>query len=244
MVEAGFDRFADHGLQALADDGQLDPGHTGDHRAVTGHRRAHLVGTNITETGLNATDTTVADLQARDLTVLDDIDPEIVRRPGKGPGHRVVAGDSTAPLNKTTIHRVAGLRTHIQQRYHLGDPLTGEHLAIHTLHLDCIRPAPEYFSLVPVEGKTYQAILAEHNVVVQLFTQSLIALERMLIEAGALRVKVIGTGNRGVAASVTTPDPTFFQYSDIGDAVILGQVVGGGQAMPSPADDHYVIAGF
>ena len=48
----------------------------------------------------------------------------------------------------------------------------------------------------------------------------------------------------GYGAGIAAPDPAFFQHRDIGEAVVLGQIVGSGQAMAAAADDNGVIFGF
>ena len=47
----------------------------------------------------------------------------------------------------------------------------------------------------------------------------------------------------GYSAGIAAPDPAFFQHRDIGEAVVLGQIVGTGQAMAA-ADENGVIFGF
>ena len=44
----------------------------------------------------------------------------------------------------------------------------------------------------------------------------------------------------------TLPRPmaALLEHGDIGDAVVAGQVVGGGEPMPAAADDDHVVAGF
>ena len=57
-------------------------------------------------------------------------------------------------------------------------------------------------------------------------------------------VGAIRTHDGGVAAGVAAADPAGFQHRHIGDAVVLGQVVGRGQAMAAAANDDHVVAGF
>ena len=44
----------------------------------------------------------------------------------------------------------------------------------------------------------------------------------------------------------TLPEPmiAFLDHGDIGDAVLLGEVIGGGEAVAAAADDHHVVGGL
>ena len=63
----------------------------------------------------------------------------------------------------------------------------------------------------------------------------------MFEERGAFRVKIIRTGNLGIAPTVATAYPAAFQHCDIGNAVLFCQVISCGKAMSSPADNDHVI---
>ena len=66
----------------------------------------------------------------------------------------------------------------------------------------------------------------------------------MLVDRRALVVEIVGADDRGVAAGVAAADPALLEHGDLGEAVLLGQVVGRGEAVPAAADDHRVVGGF
>src|SRR5579872_2195759 len=66
----------------------------------------------------------------------------------------------------------------------------------------------------------------------------------MFVEPGALVPQIVRADDRRIAAGIAEPDRALLQYRDIGDAVFLGEVIGGGEAMPAAADNHDVVARF
>src|SRR5690606_215324 len=53
--------------------------------------------------------------------------------------------------------------------------------------------------------------------------------------------EVVGAHDRRVAAHVAATEITLFEHGDVGDAVVLRKVVGGGQTMPAAADDDDLV---
>jgi hypothetical protein len=49
---------------------------------------------------------------------------------------------------------------------------------------------------------------------------------------------------RRVAGHIAAGEPALIQHRDVGDAVVLDEIVRGRQAVPSPADDDDVICPF
>ena len=74
--------------------------------------------------------------------------------------------------------------------------------------------------------------------------QDLPQLQRVLVDGRALVPEVVGADDGGVAGHVAAGQPALFQDGDVGHAVVLGQEVGGGQAVPAAADDHGVVGGL
>src|SRR5580692_6421841 len=64
----------------------------------------------------------------------------------------------------------------------------------------------------------------------------------MLVEPGAFVPQIVGADDRRIAPRVAEANRSLFQHRDIADAVLLGEVVGGREAMPAAADDHDTIA--
>ena len=63
----------------------------------------------------------------------------------------------------------------------------------------------------------------------------------MLVERRIAGQQVVRADDRGVAADIAGAEIALFDHRDIGQAVILGEVVGGGKAMAATADDHCII---
>ena len=89
-----------------------------------------------------------------------------------------------------------------------------------------------------------QAAGAEHDVVVQVLAQRLVQAAGLFVDRGRGVLQVVRADDRGVAAGVAAAEPALFDDRDIGDAVVLAKVVGGGKAVAPGADDDRVIGGF
>ena len=89
-----------------------------------------------------------------------------------------------------------------------------------------------------------QAALRMHHVVVQVRLQPFPQLQGMGVEFRIAGQEVIGAHDGGVAPDIARPEIALFQHGDVGHPVVLGQVIGGGQAMPAAADDDGVIFGL
>src|SRR3546814_10809100 len=55
------------------------------------------------------------------------------------------------------------------------------------------------------------------------------------------RQQVVGAHDRRVAPDVASAEPALLQHRDPGDAVVLGEVVGGGEPVSAAADDDHVV---
>src|SRR5207249_10211055 len=83
--------------------------------------------------------------------------------------------------------------------------------------------------------------LTEHNVIVQLLTKAFPHFQGLLVQMGALVPEIIGAHDGSVSTDAAAPEPALFEHGDIGDAVFLGKVVGGGQAMAASSDNNHII---
>ena len=83
----------------------------------------------------------------------------------------------------------------------------------------------------------HDAALREHDVVVERLRQALPQLQRMVVERGALVEQVVGADDGGVAAGVAAADPAFLEHGDVGEPMLLGQVIGGAESMTAAADN-------
>jgi hypothetical protein len=162
---------------------------------------------------------------------------------GVAPGDGVVPGDAAAPLEGRADDRIARRIRDIEGRAeHLGffrrQPLVvdaveavGVDVALGGLHVVC------------VVGEHHDAARRVHDVVVEFGRQVLPQLERVLIQGCALVVEVVRADDRGVAPGVAAAEPALLDHGDVGEAVLLRQVVGCGEAMAAAADDDTIVAG-
>ncbi len=97
-----------------------------------------------------------------------------------------------------------------------------------------------------------------HDVIVQFGSgfQLFPKLQRMAVEFRIARHEIVGAhtvspamndapsipSHGGVAPDVAAAQIALFQHRDIGDPVVLGQIVGGRQPVTAAADDHHIMA--
>ncbi len=115
--------------------------------------------------------------------------------------------------------------------------------------IDAVQPigvhaAMDVAHVLQVVTEVVDAALAEHDVVIQILAQSFPQLHRFFVEVRGFVPQIVGAHDGGVAAGVATANPALFQHRDVGHAVLLGEVVGGRQAMPATADDQRVVFGL
>src|SRR5215467_10715224 len=58
---------------------------------------------------------------------------------------------------------------------------------------------------------------------------------------GALVPQIVGANHGGVPPGIAAAQPSLLDHRDIGNAMLLGEVIGRRQAMPAAADDDDVI---
>jgi hypothetical protein len=71
------------------------------------------------------------------------------------------------------------------------------------------------------------AALAHHGIVVDVLLQTLPQLHRPFVERDVAGQQIVRADDRGVAPDVAAAEPTLLQHCNVGDAVLLGQIVGG-----------------
>ena len=86
--------------------------------------------------------------------------------------------------------------------------------------------------------------LFEHDVEVQVRGEPLVELDGTVIEARPLGCEIVGPHDRGVSSRPSAPYVALLHDRHIGDAVVAGEVVGGGETVnPTTHDDHVIGRG-
>lgn len=222
-------------------DRQPQPDHAGQHRAVPSRGQRDPAGGDPAAAGVHRDRPVAGQLDPGDRAVLHEVHPERVGGAGVGPGHVVVLGDAAAPLQGGAGDRVPHAGVGVDDRAELPDLVRVEPLGVHAVEPVGVDPPPALPLVVRVVRQVQHAALAEQDVVVQLLGQALPQPQRVLVDRRALVPQVVGPDDRGVAGHVAAGQPAPLQHRDVGDAVVAGQVVRGGQAVPATADDDHVV---
>ena len=99
----------------------------------------------------------------------------------------------------------------------------------------------EHLHVVHGMRQHHHAARRIHDVVVELLAEPLPELQRMLVDRRALVPQIVRADDRRVAPGIAAAEPALLEHRDIGDAVLLGEVVGGRQPVAAAADDDDVI---
>jgi len=83
-----------------------------------------------------------------------------------------------------------------------------------------------------------------HGVVVEILLHVLPQFQGVGIELGIAGQEVVGAHDGGVAAHIAAADIALLDHRDIGDSMVLGEVVSRGQPVPAAADDDDIILGL
>ena len=162
---------------------------------------------------------------------------------GIAPGHGVVPPGAAARLPQRAEDGIARA-VDVQDRAQLLHPGGRDEFGRHALQGVGVRGAQVAAHLVVGLRQHHHAAGAEHDVVVQVLAQRLVEAARLFVDRGRGVLQVVRPDDRGVAPGVAAAKPALFDDRDIGDAVVLAKVIGGGQTMPPGADDDGVIGGF
>ena len=90
-------------------------------------------------------------------------------------------------------------------------------------------------------GEREVPVLREHQVEVEIGGELLVELDALGVEGGAFGRAVVRPDDRRVAARRTRADIALLEHGDVGDAVVLGEVVRGREPVGAAADDDDVV---
>jgi hypothetical protein len=102
----------------------------------------------------------------------------------------------------------------------------------------------QHLDVMDIVRQHHDAAGRVHGVVVEVLGEIVPQLQRMVIEARAFVIEIIRADDGGVAAGIAAAQPALFDHGNVGDAVFLGEVIGGAETMPAGADDDDVVFRF
>jgi hypothetical protein len=184
----------------------------------------------------------VLDAEAGNLAILDDVDATCVRRAGVAPGDRVMACGAAARLEQAAEDRIARIVGAIEQRHPSCEFGAIEPHRVDAVELHGVAAPAVLIALGVGMGEVDDAALGEHDVEIEFLREPFPQLERPLVEVRVGLEQIIRTHDRGVAAGVAQAERAPLQHGYVGDAMFLGEVVGGREPVPAAADDHDVVA--
>ena len=151
-----------------------------------------------------------------------------------------MAGRGAVPMPEPGKHRQLG-RVEIETGHQFGDGLAVNQFGAPAKMLVYLGALAEgsYRGIRVGEGELPP--LGVHDVEIEFVGQLLVQLHRRAVKGHPFRRQVVGADNCGIARGVAAPQVGFLQHRDIGDAVVFGQVIGGGHTVPAAANDHNVI---
>ena len=180
----------------------------------------------------------------RDRAVLEDVDAAHRGPPGIAPCHGIMPRRARPFLQRATHHRIAGLWRNRQRRAVILALLRGQPAVV-----DAVQPVGmdvplEALHVMHVMGEHQHAPARIHDVVIQFLAEVFPQIDGVIVKPRAFIIKIVRPDDRGVAPGIAAAQPALVDHRDIGDAVLLGQIIGGTQTMPARADDDHVIFGL
>jgi hypothetical protein len=154
-----------------------------------------------------------------------------------------VAGGAGAGLQEAAHDRETGV-VEVQERRDLPHAGLIEQFGVHPVQPHGVAAADLGVALGVGVGEVQDAPLADHGVVVEVLLHPFPQLHRQLVERDVAGQHVVGADDGGVAADVAAADPALLHQGHVGDPVLLGQVVGRGEAVAAPSDDDHVVGLF
>lgn len=240
------DRFhglRDQGLQRIGFERQPNPGCVHDDRSVAGDGDRDLLRADEAFRRLDARHTPVrGTADRRHGTILDDVDAARRCAAGVPPGDGVMPRRAGAPLQRRSNDRVTGRRRNIERRAELLRLLRRQPLVVDAIQAVRMDVALEGLDIVNVVREHHHAALGIHDVVVQILGQRFPKIERAVIKTRALVIEVVRADDSRVATRVAAAEPALVDHRDIGDPMLLREVVCRTQAVPAGADDHHVVS--
>ena len=191
---------------------------------------------------LHAGDPPVRALDPGHLRVRVDLDALPVGAARVAPHHRVVADDASGRVVEGAHDRPRDVLGEVHLRAELGDLVRVDEAAVDAeelVHLGSLGGGDH-----PAVGvrERQVALLGEEEVEVELDAEPLVELHARPVELGALGRAVVRADDGRVAPGSARADVALLEDGHVRDAVVLGQVVRGREAVRAAADDDDVVA--
>ncbi len=165
----------------------------------------------------------------------------VVGTPGIAPDDGVVTDDAARGVVQGAHDRVPGVRRDVQAGGLLLYLLRVNDAGVDALELvDLGSPVHGPQRSVGV-GQGEMAPPREHDVQVQVGGHRVVQVQRPVVEGHALRCEVVGADDGRVASGAATTDVALVDDGHVCDAVVLGEVVSGGQAVETTTYDDDVV---
>ena len=202
-----------------------------------------FVGANDAAGRFHADRAAVLDRDPGHFAILHDIDAAVGSRARITPDHGVVPRRAAARLHQSTVDGKARIVV-VQIGQEGANALAVEKLAASAVQPHGVAAAGKGVALNVGVINVDDAALAHHRVVVEVALQSLPELHRPFVEAFVAGEEIIGADDGRVASGIAGADPVLLQHGDVGDAVHLGEIMRGGEAVAAAADNDHVVGSF
>ena len=191
--------------------------------------------------GAYAGDPIAAGGEPGDLAALQQVDSCRIGAAREAPSDVVVFGDSRARLVGRAEHRVAEVGRDVDDRAELLDLVGFQPLGVDAVEHVGLDAAHAVADVLQAVREVEHAALAEQDRVAEVVLEALPQLQRVLVDLGAFIPQIVRPDQRGIAGHVAAREPALLEHGDVGDAVVLHEVMGGRQAVAAAADDHDVV---
>ena len=148
---------------------------------------------------------------------------------------------AAAPLQRRADDRIADVARDVEDRAEGFGLFRRQPFIVDARQAIGVDVAFSHLNVMRVVRQHEHAARRIHDVVVELLGQALPQLHRVLVERGRFLPEVVRADDRGVAPGIAAAEPALLQHRDIAEAVLLGEVIGGREAVPARADDDRVI---
>ena len=234
--------LGDEGLERVRADRQAQPRHRRDDAARAGDRAHDASGRDRTGVGDDAEADAVAHVEPPYGKAFVDVHAAPLRRDGVSPHDGVVMHERTRWVVRGAEHRLVASALEIDER-----TAPAHLLGIEDPGVDAVGRVQQRLIALRLKRvlrvhEIELALRAEHHVVVEFLRQRPVHLEAPLVQRHRLGRVVVRADDLRVAARRSGADVARLEHRDIRDAMTLGQIVRGREAVHAAADDDDVIA--